>query len=671
MWRFFTFVFLATFAFSPVFGQKKELKVKFGKLSDAEIAMTSYEQDPAAPGVVLFDIGTVTNDYNSSQGFNMVFERHLRFKVFKKEAFTLADINIQHHKDNRVSDVKAISFNMENGKMTETKLTKENIFVEEITKYQRLTKFVVPSVKEGSIVDIKYSWSSGGGIGMPNTWVFQRENVPTIWSEFKADVPMFIEFKKMAQGWEPFTVAEENTRSARLGGSVDYTVTSLHYVQEHVPALKTEVYVNSPNDYLSSISFDIRTVYEIDAIPSGASITLVNGLPYPYPNTWSAMGKELWEDVYKDDLESKKFTEDNAKACTVGKSTNAEKVAAIYEHIGTNYNVEEGYDRIFKSQTFDKLTKERNGTAADVNLLFINMLRRVNVQAYPLLISTTDNGKVYDFRVSLDYLNKVITAVRMEDSTLLLVDAAAYPNPIGLLAKEDMGNQGLVLYSKTDVEWIKIQNKVAEKSVVIANFKLDNEGQATGSVVCYESGFDGVESRVGIKTNGEQQAVQEHFKEWATDGEITGLKLTNHDKWNEASVKMEFQLTTTAFSSLAGDKIYLSPMLGLGLHENPFKNPDRRYNIDLGPISEEQYTINFTIPDGYKVESMPKSAKMAYEANEINFDYLTETNGNTLKFSVKLKQKTDYVLSTGYPQLQQFFGEMASKMEEQVVLTKL
>ncbi len=671
MHRFFTFLICLLFSSAIVYSQKKELKVKFGKISDKEMAMTSYEQDPAAPGIVLFDIGTVTNDYTQGLGFSMVFERHLRFKVFKKDALDLANFVILHHKDSKISDIKAISFNLEGGgQVVETKLEKDNIYVEEITQTRRMTKFIVPAVKEGSIVDVKYSWRTSKGINIPN-WQFQREHVPTIWSEFKAEVPTFIEFKKLSQGWEPFSLAEEETRTGKVNGNIDYYINSIHYIQENVPALKTENYVYSPNDYLSGISFDVHTIYDIDVIPSGPSYRVVNGMPTPFPNTWRALGKELMDENYGKDLESGKFTEEMAKSCVEGKTTISEKTSAIYAHIGNNFHLKEDHDRIFKSQNLGELTKERNGTPTDLNLLFINMLRRVEVMAFPVLISTTDHGKLYDFRVSLDHVNRVITAVQMEDSTLLLVDAAAYPNPVGLLRTEDLGNQGLLLRSEKDNEWVGIQNKVAEKSVVIANLSIDAEGKSNGSVTAYESGYGGVDMRKAINAQGDQTAVKSKFQAWLADGGLSELKLTNHDKWNESSVKMEFKMSSSAFCNVSGDKIYLSPMVGLGIHENPFKNPERKFNIEFGPTGEAQYILSFTLPAGYKVEEMPKSTKTTFGENAMAYEYLTESNGATIKFTVRFKRKTDTVDVAEYAMLQQFFADMATKLEEQVVLTKI
>jgi len=671
MSRIATLVCLLTILSAHAFCQNKELKTKFGKISDKEMAMTSYDADPAAPAVVLFDKGLLGHNYIQNVGFKLAFERHSRIKIFKKEALSLADIIVPHHKDTKVSEIKATCYNLENGKMVEVKLDKSNIFEEPITKNFNLTKFVIPGVKEGSIVEYSYTLVSAGGIGMPDEWIFQKEDVPTIWSEFDSSVPAFIEFKKMSQGWEPFTLAEESQGEELIGGDLRYTVNKLHFIQENVPALKPENHVNAPRDYLSRISFDIQAVYDIDVISAGNSYRIVNGLPTDFNRTWKVLGSELLEDVYDKDITSSKYTDEAAKSCISGKTTNQEKLMAIYEHIGTDYQVRGDYDRIFKSQPIETLVKDRKGTPTDLNLLFINMLGKVGIKAWPVLISTTDHGQVTSFRVSLDEFNRVIAAVETADNLVVLVDAAAFPNPLGLLAKEDLGGEGLLLKSKNDISWIPLQNKVALKSVVIANMSLEADGVVNGSAVWYESGYDGVSNRKAIKARGAEAMVKATFKDWFADGNISELKVANAANWNEPSLKTEFKFESGAFANVSGNKIYLSPMAGLGLHENPFKNPVRKFNIDLEPQGEIVYNLSFKIPEGYKVEEFPKGVKSYFEENDLSFEYLTENNAGVLKFNIRFKQKTNTINSGSYTDLQQFFSSIVAKMEEQVVLTKL
>ena len=92
--------------------QGKAPKMKFGKISDEEMSMTSHAPDPSAPAVIFFDKGVVTHRYFENDGFNLEFEHHKRIKIFKKEAYDLADLAIFYFKGQKVLDLKATCYNM-------------------------------------------------------------------------------------------------------------------------------------------------------------------------------------------------------------------------------------------------------------------------------------------------------------------------------------------------------------------------------------------------------------------------------------------------------------------------------------------------------------------------------------------------------------------------------
>lgn len=285
----------------------------------------------------------------------------------------------------------------------ETKLTSENVFEEKLTSNFFVKKAAIAGVREGSVIEFKYVLLDEG-IGLPlNEWVFQNPVAPTLWSEFEASVPTFIEYKKLAQGWTPYSLAKEELKNERLNISyiergpanaavttstaeninVDYSTNILHFIQENVPALKPEPFVASVRDYLSKISFDVKAVYNTTVVANGPTYKLVNTTFQERNKSWERLGKDLLEDTYKDILGSSKFTGAQTVSCIEGKSTPLDKTAAIYAYIGKNYQVSD-FDYFWKSQTMDHLTKDRKGTPTDLNLLFINMLHRANVNAYPV-----------------------------------------------------------------------------------------------------------------------------------------------------------------------------------------------------------------------------------------------------------------------------------------------
>ena len=680
-------LFLCLVFFSiPALAQKKELLTKYGKISDQEMALTVYGNDPAAPAVVLFDKGHVTHRYIDNLGFVLEFERHVRIKIFHKAAYSLADVPIFFFNWQKVQDLKASSYNLEGGKLVETKLEKNNVFEERLTRSRMVKKMTIPAVREGSIIEYRYTVVDEGAVGIQD-WMFQRVDVPTIWSEFEVSVPTFIQFRKMSQGWVPYSLAEEAQKKEiininyveRSSGyvvsskaqniRVDYMTNTMHFIQENVPALKPEPFIGSLKDYLSQINFDIQAVYETSVVPSGQSYSLVNNGFKERTNRWERLGEEMLEDAYNDILRSPKYTAEATAACVAGKTANPEKVAAIYAFVGKNYQSLD-LDYIMMSQTMESLTKSHKGTPTDLNLLFINMLRQAKINAYPVMISTRQNGHIAPFRVTTESVNRVIAAVETEANTQTLIDLAGWPNPLGLLPTEDLNGEGLSLKSKESIAWMPVQNKVPVRKSVMGDFTLEPATGLSGSVTFSESGYGAVDARSKIREKDLQTFVSEQFKELIADGSATDLQFENADNWQEAGVKGTFNLSTSAFINFSGDKIYLTPALGFGPKENPFKNPERKFNIDLGVVNSQTYNFTFKIPAGYKVEEIPKSLKMAFGENALLFEYFMEVTPEQVKISIRQSIKKPVIAVDQYADLQQFFATLIAKMGEQVVLTK-
>ena len=164
---------LAFLIFPALFAQKSP--VKFGEIPDSDMTMKSYEHDTSAAAVVLVDYGEAYIQATSVV-VNMTFERHIRIKILKKEGTDWANavIPLYHSgsSEEKVTQLKASTFNMENGKMVETKLSKDGIFREKFNRNFNHQKFTFPDVKEGSVIEYSYKITSDFFVNFPN-WQFQ------------------------------------------------------------------------------------------------------------------------------------------------------------------------------------------------------------------------------------------------------------------------------------------------------------------------------------------------------------------------------------------------------------------------------------------------------------------------------------------------------------------
>ncbi len=244
--------------------EKTELKVKFGKISDEEIAMKQYEKEPDAAAVYLFDKATLSYAYDEDHFFVPTFERHVRLKIFKKEAYDLANFRLVYRSSGSgvqsISDIKAISYNTNNGKLIETKLSDDNITVEALTKNTSIKKITMPNVREGTIIELKYKISSNGVAYIPD-WNFQ-ENIPVIWSEYEASIPEYLDFLPISQGNTPYLV---NTKEE----STDNRLYDIDF--------------GEPRDAIFQIKVALPEGYKIEDMPKTARFLLGdNALKFEY-----------------------------------------------------------------------------------------------------------------------------------------------------------------------------------------------------------------------------------------------------------------------------------------------------------------------------------------------------------------------------------------------------
>ncbi len=76
-----------------------------------------------------------------------------------------------------------------------------------------------------------------------------------------------------------------------------------------------------------------------------------------------------------------------------------------------------GYNSTQLSQNLRNILKSRNGSEAEINILLIAMLRKVGIEADPMLLSTRSHGYAHTIYPLMNRINYVIAQVQIGDST--------------------------------------------------------------------------------------------------------------------------------------------------------------------------------------------------------------------------------------------------------------
>jgi hypothetical protein len=80
--------------------------------------------------------------------------------------------------------------------------------------------------------------------------------------------------------------------------------------------------------------------------------------------------------------------------------------------------------------------------------------------------------------------------------------------------------------------------------------------------------------------------------------------------------------------------------------------------------------MNLTIPDGYKVQEMPKPIVMKMPQDMGDFKFNIQCSGQQVQVVSNVSIKTQFVPVEYYSHLQQFFDMIVEKYAQMIVLQK-
>jgi hypothetical protein len=649
-------------------------KAQLGKVTPADFVLPASPLiDSSTNAVILSDIGSLSFVGNKHAWFSYVFKRQTRIKILNKKAFgDLATIRIHLYKKDddpeMVDNISASTYNLENGQVVETKLDKKDIFEDRLDKNRFLKKFTLPAVKEGSIIEYTYIKTSPFNVNLP-TWQFQWEAYPCLWSEHEVTIPQTLFYIVVRQGVHAYAVdkgseGHESYKLSRrpepgsMGGERDDMVVAAntiihHWVMKDIPAFREERYLSAPSNYLDKIDFQLAKTYNGDEF-------------HDYKNSW----KQATEELMKQDDFGATLDDDNelisekATEITTGSADPLAQAKSIYYYVNGHFTCDDHYDIYLRTNLRDVM-KKNGGSVGDINLLLIALLRKKGLRADPVVLSTREYGFNLASYPVLQKLNYVIARLKIDDKVYYL-DAAHSQLGFGQLAGDCYNGHARIISNRDSGSVYFETDSLKEKTttmVLIVNTDKGMEG-SWQSTLGREESFELRRKQSGKDEKDYFKNIQTGFGEdmEISDGGIDSL-LKPEDP---VKVHYEFRMHQAAGES----RLYLNPIIGEGLHENPFKAEERRYPVEMPYVMDNMYIFSLEIPEGYTVEELPKSAKVALNGDQGLFEYLLGQQGNIVQLRCHLRLNKANFSPDDYTNLRDFFGFIVKKESETIVLKK-
>ncbi|MCX6277536.1 MAG: hypothetical protein NT004_05515 [Bacteroidetes bacterium] len=607
------FISLASYAEKP--------PIKFGDVSLEDLKMTVYEADTSAPAVILCDYG-----YFNSADYS--FTQITRIKILKKEGYILANKTFAPYHD---AYVKGITFNLENGRIVESKLESRAIYTETIYGNLKRIRIAMPDIKAGSVIDIQFVFS-----GIPDVWEFQQE-IPVKHSELILGTSHYISFRKTFSGFEPLKLNDEG-----------------RWIAENMPAFKTEPYISSSKNYLTRLEFDI---YEIKYK------TFYDG----YTTTWESLCGHLDKnDYFGVPLHNSAYMNRVAKEIISKAKTDVEKLKMAHEFIKTNkWNKIES---LYASESNLKWSLDKqSGNSADINLALVQLLDKLEFQVSPVLLSSRDNGFLSPANPSLSKLNYVIAKVNLYGEQLLM-DATEENAPYGLLPERCLNLFGR-LYDMNKSDLVELVADKKEKEIICYSLTLDDDLQLTGTMNFQRVDYAALDFRNKYKSFSGKDSYLENML-----GEFPGLRIKSSKIENIDSIylpaKDQYEIILKNGVDEINGKIYIFPMMLHRLTENPFKADSRKYPIDFIHKIEKVFSITINLPDNFEIISFPETIKMSLPDNSAYFLYQVSVLGRSIQFNYKFGINKTIFAADEYFDLREFYNQLVTKHAEPIILKR-
>lgn len=630
----------------------------YGSINQEDINFDRNKIDSNANAVVLKEFGTARLQIDDATGsLVLMFDYHVKIKIFNKEGFKQANIIVPLYKDDNrqesISEIKATTYNLDNGNLQESVMDKKAIFNENRSRYTSLTKFTLPNIKEGAIVEYSYHIQSPLIFNF-RQWDFQSD-IPKVSSEYVAYIPANYNYNVLLRGFYKLSdqKSEISRECLRING-VNIDCSQMTYIMKNVPAFIEEDYMTAASNFKSAMYFEL------------SDVQMLNGSKQNYTKAWKDVDYDLTsEKKLGSQMKRKDLFKDVMPSILANAPDDLSKAKAVYNYIKKQIKWNNYYGK-YSEESVKTALDSRAGNVADINLSLISALSAANLDVEAVILSTRDNGNVNKLYPVITEFNYIVAKVNIADKSYLL-DATEPLMPFGLLPLRCINDQGRVINLKKPSYWIDL--KAAQKSVTsyVLTGKLDADGKIKGLLTTTTLGYAAFNKRREIK---KYNSIDEYVEK--LDESLPKLSIKKHEVLRLDSVDLplieSYEVEFSAHDGTSKNQLFINPFFINRISKNPFNLNERTYPVDLGATSDERIVINITLPEKYEMQEKPKD--MAIGLPDAGGKYLLQSNvvDNVLSLNQILQFNKAIYSSEEYLYLKEFYSKIIQNQKTDLIL---
>lgn len=608
---------------------------KWGDVTDEEWAATPPQEFPDSPAMVLFDHGDINLSISE-----IVFERHVRIKVFSKDrAEDVTSVDITYYDDDDFKDFKAQTI-LPNGKKHDI----DDEFEKKLGSTKTLT-FAFSAVEDGAILEYKYKIVHNRYSFM-DPWYFQSD-VFTRKSRFS--VVMYPGFSyNVLRSNMPARKRRPTEEELTDFGTI---LSKFTWELEDLPPAKEEPLMATAASYLISLRFQLQTYKD----------PYTN---YTFIKSWGDLGS-----LYTHELE--KFASAEGEIASIASRICADmtnidqKLKALYDFvrdsIETRNDDNEGF---IESDGARKLLTQRYGRESNKNLLLVTLARSQGISAYPMLIGTRGYSSWNPGFHHLSQFNHLICFIGEGDSGFAL-DTEMLSVPFPHTPPYDLVPGGLILDGENSrtVELIHPERSSGMDNFTKVHINSDNSAVCS-MYVCLRGHELSLYDEYLLDSISHGKIAEKLTEPLETEHDITSASAFFDVEGDSLAIHIVAEIAE--FSRSLGNRHLISPCV-LSLARNPFEDDYRFFGIDFAYSFTRKQTTVINLPDGTSAAEMIPDAD--YRIVDGYYTRFALTSGATVNVMEELCLKRAIFAPGEYGDLKAMFDLMAASAENEIMLT--
>ncbi len=616
----------------------------------------------------------VLNSYGN-YGFDIYretlrFVRRYKFQIYilteaGKEKFSKITIpfrNTERFEEAFIDGARC--YNLVDGRVKKTKLKRRNINNLNDFSAKAELNFEIPDVSVGSIIEYEYIIYTNEWV-CPPAWLFQWD-IPVINSEFRIAFPQNFGYDFYLTGeiepeisekiythsfvWQQSYSYRRATQIYRRKGMFNCILPGTQYIFKaaNIPAYTAEDYILNQETNRAKVQIhlkavdknvpflnvpeffwnDVSKVLILNANSIERNYTEYNSSLQNYPSGYILYAKPDAEtfgnQLFKHDdfgFRIAKIWRDYTTLKNICPDSLSEiaKAEALYNFLSEKIICKPDSEILCK-RPLTEVFESKYASATEINLLYINMLNRLEIKAFPLVVQSRESEFADLEIIDISVFNRAMSYIVLGD-TAIVCDLSEKSNSFGKLAPEFYGAKAIIV-KNTESELINIET-VTHKTNCTWQINLAAT-KLTAELKRHENTITNSNSAYNLLFYNSLISPQALCSDSSTIIENSTIKFTE------------------LFNLVIDNEAFSINLNEISCFENPLKTNFRRFPFELYFPVELNYKFIIEIPENLNLIEQPKSFNFQTESKSASINYAVSQIENSLyvNFNINIYKLT-------------------------------